>query len=208
MRALSSIASITMHCVVAAALLFGAAKSVQSNPARPPELTIIFPQADAPHQQSRPIVTSGPVPLSIDLGRVPPPHFQLEGGSTIPTTPAPFSPSLPWSMGSGPVAGWVDLGSQNGPQVLSGPLPTYPELLRQAGIEGRVVLEAIVDTTGRVRRDSILVVSWTNPEFVAAARQALLATLFRPAFVAGRAVRMRIRIPFEFTIQNGRGEPR
>ena len=76
------------------------------------------------------------------------------------------------------------IGSQDGPQVLTGPLPRYPELLRQAGIQGRVLLEAIVDTTGQVLRDSILVVSATQSEFVAAARQALLTTLFRPAFVA------------------------
>jgi TonB family protein len=70
------------------------------------------------------------------------------------------------------------------------------------------VLEAIVDTTGRVSRDSILVVSATNLEFVAAAQRALLATLFRPAFIAGRAVRTRVRIPYEFTIRTGTGRAR
>ncbi|OLC85930.1 MAG: hypothetical protein AUG85_00825 [Gemmatimonadetes bacterium 13_1_20CM_4_66_11] len=100
------------------------------------------------------------------------------------------------------------IGSQDGPQVLTGPLPRYPELLRQAGIQGRVLLEAIVDTTGQVLRDSILVVSATQSEFVAAARQALLTTLFRPAFVAGRAVRTRVRIPYEFAIRSGTGRAR
>ena len=41
-----------------------------------------------------------------------------------------------------------------------------------------------------------------------AARQALLATLFRPAFVSGRAVRVRVRIPYDFTIRNGTGRAR
>ena len=89
--------------------------------------------------------------------------------------------------------------------MLTGPLTHYPEMLRQAGVQGRVILEAVVDTTGRVNRDSIDVVSATHPEFVAAARQALLATLFRPAFVFGRLVRVRVRIPYEFTIRNGMG---
>jgi TonB family protein len=71
-----------------------------------------------------------------------------------------------------------------------------------------VVLEAVIDTTGRVLSQSIAVVSATNPGFVAAARQALQATLFRPAMVAGKAVRMRVRIPYEFAIRNGTGRAR
>jgi len=93
-------------------------------------------------------------------------------------------------------------------EVLSGPLPVYPELLRQAGVQGRVVLEAIVDTTGRVLAPSIFVVSTTNPGFVAAARRALLATLFQPALVGGKPVQMRVRIPYEFAIRNAAGRIR
>jgi len=93
-------------------------------------------------------------------------------------------------------------------EVLTGPLPVYPELLRQAGVHGSVVLEAVVDTTGRVLATSIAVVSTTHPGFVAPARQALLATLFRPAMVGGKAIRMRVRIPYEFAIRNGPGRAR
>ena len=100
------------------------------------------------------------------------------------------------------------LGEMKHAEVLTGPLPVYPELLRQAGVQGRVVLEAVVDTTGRVLAASILVVSSTNPGFVAPARQALLATLFRPAMVGGKPVRMRVRIPYEFAIRNGIGRAR
>jgi protein TonB len=92
---------------------------------------------------------------------------------------------------------------EGGPEVLTGPLPVYPELLRQAGIQGRVVLEAIVDSGGRVVPGSIAVVSATNPAFVAPARQALLATLFRPALVGGRMVAVHVRIPYDFTIRAG-----
>ncbi len=35
------------------------------------------------------------------------------------------------------------------PELLSAPPPIYPQLLKQAGIQGRVILHAIVDTTGR-----------------------------------------------------------
>ena len=94
------------------------------------------------------------------------------------------------------------------PEVLSGPIPVYPELLRQAGVEGQVVLEARVDSTGRVQRASISVVSATHQGFVEPARQALRATLFRPAHVNGRAVPILVRVPFAFSIRGGTGRAR
>jgi protein TonB len=94
------------------------------------------------------------------------------------------------------------------PEILAGPLPVYPDLLRQAGIQGQVLLEALIDSTGRVLVASISVVSATNPGFVDPARQALIATLFRPARVNGRAVSMLVRVPFAFSIRGGTGRAR
>jgi protein TonB len=93
-------------------------------------------------------------------------------------------------------------------EILTAPLPIYPELLRQAGLAGKVVLEAVVDTTGRVLAQSITLVSATHPGFVEPARQALLQTLFRPAMADGKPVRLRVRIPYDFTIRNGIGRAR
>jgi TonB family protein len=87
-------------------------------------------------------------------------------------------------------------------------VPAYPELLRQARIQGRVLLEAVVDTMGRVEPASLIVVSATHPGFVAPARQTLIATLFRPGRVHGRAVRVRVRLPFDFTLRGGTGSAR
>src|SRR5213076_3620814 len=39
---------------------------------------------------------------------------------------------------------------QEKPELLSHPPVVYPPLLQQAGIEGRVMVQAIIDTTGRV----------------------------------------------------------
>lgn len=208
MRAISSIASITVHCSVAAALLFGTAKAGHSNLKRPVEITVIPPLSRhevVDHGLWAPL---GPTAISIDvISKIPLPEFVIESSTTrtaFVSSGAPVSASI----GSGRAVEWVEMGSESGPQILTGPLPQYPELLREAGVEGHVVLEAIVDTTGRIQRDSILVVSATNPEFAASARRALSATLFRPAFVAGHAVRTRIRVPFEFMIQNGPRHPR
>jgi TonB family protein len=105
-------------------------------------------------------------------------------------------------------AGWNPWRSDESPEVLSGPIPIYPDLLRQAGVQGKVILEAVVDTTGRILPQSISVVLATNPGFVRSARQALLATLFRPAMTGGKPVRVRVRVPYEFTIRNGIGRAR
>jgi len=118
-----------------------------------------------------------------------------------------FSPAYSGPVSnSGTKPGGLDgLLTEEHAEVLTGPLPVYPDLLRQAGVQGRVVLEAVVDTTGRVLAPSISIVSATNPGFIAPARQALVATLFRPAMIGGTAVRMRVRIPYEFAIRNGTG---
>src|SRR3989449_6017314 len=46
--------------------------------------------------------------------------------------------------------GYAEAIVEERPELLSAPPPVYPQLLRQAGIQGRVILHAIVDTTGRV----------------------------------------------------------
>jgi protein TonB len=87
------------------------------------------------------------------------------------------------------------------PVMLAGPVPAYPEALRRAGMEGRVILEAVVDTAGHVEPGSLVAVAAAHPGFVAPARRAVAAALFRPARVRGRAVRVCVRIPIDFTLR-------
>lgn len=202
MRATGSTISLTLHVAVVAAALLGTATAGPRELSRPTQPLVWLP----PERDERVPVPSLP---------------GLDGGVVVPTIPSPTIPTTLDVVGSptrtllplvgaprvvgdgGPAAG--ALFSDEAPLVLSGPLPAYPELLRQAGIQGRVVLEAVVDTTGKVVASSIQVVHATNPAFVEGARRALRATLFRPGRVAGRAVAVRVRLPFEFTIRNGAG---
>jgi len=84
------------------------------------------------------------------------------------------------------------------PAFLSGPPLRYPPLLRQARIEGRVLVRAIIDTTGRAEPASVQVVESPHPGFNQAARNALLQARFRGGRVRGRAVRVLIEFPVEF----------
>jgi periplasmic protein TonB len=101
-----------------------------------------------------------------------------------------------------PVAGQVYLEAivEEKPSVLSAPHPIYPELLRQAGIQGRVVLRAIIDTTGRAEPVSIIIMQSPNPEFDRPSRDWLAHALFRPARVRGRAVRVLVEVPLDYRI--------
>ena len=86
--------------------------------------------------------------------------------------------------------------------VLLGPAPRprYPEALRAAGVDGRVVIRVVVDTVGRVERASLTVVAATHPLFVPAVEQAVARMRFRPAEAGGRRVRQLVEIPFEFVL--------
>jgi protein TonB len=80
------------------------------------------------------------------------------------------------------------------------PTPRYPEALREAGIEGEVTLEFVVDTTGRVDHESVRVLSSASDAFVVSVRDALVATRYHPALVGGQRVRQLVRQGFVFSL--------
>src|SRR5205814_316811 len=49
------------------------------------------------------------------------------------------------------------------PTLLSAPAPVYPALLKQAGIQGRVILPAVIQTTGRVEPASVSSMKPSHP---------------------------------------------
>ncbi|HEV8399291.1 MAG TPA: energy transducer TonB [Gemmatimonadales bacterium] len=102
-----------------------------------------------------------------------------------------------------PDAGQVFMESvvEERPEVLSGPQLQYPDLLRQAAIQGRVLVQAIIDTTGRAEPPSVKVIQSPNPGFDQSAKNYVLRALFRPARVHGRAVRVLINLPIDFKIK-------
>ena len=87
------------------------------------------------------------------------------------------------------------------PERISSPPLEYPDLLRQAGIEGAVTFEVVIDSAGHAEPGSLRVVGATNKAFEASARKAVLGSLFRPGRVGGRLVRVLVQIPVSFTIR-------
>lgn len=207
MHAISSAASISIHAAVAAAFLLGTTKSARPSPAPSDPPRIVFPRETTRSLESNSDGGGGLPSVNVprEVGPIPVAPMPQTEASARPVVPPDW---VPGDRGWGrEPTGWPSV-AETGPEVLAGPLPAYPDLLRQAGVAGQVVLEARVDTTGRVLRGSVVVVSATHPGFVEPARQALWATLFRPARVNGRAVSMLVRVPFAFSIRGGTGHAR
>lgn len=87
------------------------------------------------------------------------------------------------------------------PLLLRHPALRYPELLRQAGIEGDVLVEAVLDTTGAVERASLRVLRSSHALFQADALALVAGSAYRPARANGRAVRVRIAVPVHFALR-------
>lgn len=88
------------------------------------------------------------------------------------------------------------------PALLSAPPldRDYPTLLRQAGIKGRVVIEAVIDTTGKAELTSIEVVQTPHPGFNEAAKRWMTRALFRPARKDGKPVRVLVRQAIDYSL--------
>ena len=88
------------------------------------------------------------------------------------------------------------------PALLSAPPldRDYPSLLRQSGISGRVVLQAVIDTSGKAELTSIEVIQTPHPGFNEAAKRWMVRALFRPARKGGKAVRVQVRQAIDYSL--------
>jgi protein TonB len=100
-----------------------------------------------------------------------------------------------------PGAAFIEAVVDEKPSLVSPPQLDYPDLLRQAGIEGTVLIEVIIDTTGHAEPASLKVVQSSNKAFELSARDAVLKSLYRPGRVRGQAVRVLVQVPINFNIR-------
>ncbi len=79
--------------------------------------------------------------------------------------------------------------------------PRYPEILKSAGVEGEVLAQFVVDTTGRAENGSFKVLKTSHELFALAVKNALPGMRFLPAEVGGKKVKQLVQQPFVFAIQ-------
>lgn len=79
--------------------------------------------------------------------------------------------------------------------------PMYPDSLRNAGVEGAVTAQFVVDTTGRVDITSFVLLESTHGRFTQSVREALPRMLFRPAQLHGQKIKQLVQLPFIFKLE-------
>ena len=85
--------------------------------------------------------------------------------------------------------------------AIPGQSVNYPEQLKSAGVEGEVLAQFVVDTTGRYEQGTFKVLKSTNEQFTNAVKSALTRMKFYPAEVGGRKVKQLVQQPFTFSLQ-------
>jgi periplasmic protein TonB len=204
-------ASVTLHT----GLLALAVWSTQHPPLAPAvrrDTSVVFYLPDrrpeAPPPPAAPAVPPGTwrmpsLPSEIPLGL---PPLEPTAAPDLPAAAPEFLPASPSPVGTvppspAPPEGPVDVRVvEEVPMLLSHPVPRYPDILRQAGIEGRVVVEAVIDTAGRAERDGLRIASSSHALFSPEASALVLGSRYRPARFAGRPVRVRILVPVVFAL--------
>lgn len=81
------------------------------------------------------------------------------------------------------------------------PKPVYPSMLQSGRVDGRVVAQFVVDTTGHVDMSTFRALEATNDLFVNSVRRALSQWRFRPAEADGRRVRQLVQMPLVFEVR-------
>lgn len=78
--------------------------------------------------------------------------------------------------------------------------PRYPDMLRSANVEGEVLAQFVVDTTGRADMGTFKVLKSTHDLFTNAVKSALPNMKFYPAEVGGKHVKQLVQMPFQFNL--------
>ena len=142
-------------------------------------------------------VSSTLPPIDAQLGALVPPHDFGGPGSVTLTREGVTGRGVGDGLGD-------DLHTANGVDrevvPLRGATPSYPAMLARAGVEGAVLMQFVVDTLGRVERESMRAVRTDNPLFEQSVRDALARMRFIPAEANGRKVRQLVQQPYTFAL--------
>jgi protein TonB len=168
-------------------------QSPEATPLHQPDpLTPATPRdtpAETPREEPGPVLTDdpavppGPGPITGD------PHSHNPvGAAEGPSEPAP------------PLALPVYLTAEmSRPQPLHPILPRYTEPARRAGVQGTVIVEAIIDEQGRATNVRIL--RGLPMGLDRAAVEAIQQVTFKPAMIGNRAVKVYFTLTVNFAIQ-------
>jgi len=218
-----TMASIVLHSVLVGLAVYATANAAIQNE-KPRQEKIDF--VETPKDEPPPPKDEPPPPPPPDIVAAPPPPkgFQV---LTAPVEIPDVIPDIDLSKkvtdendfsGKG-VAGGTSKGVEGGKAVVQSDQPyfefqvekpvvpapgstspRYPDMLRQAGVEGEVLAQFVVDTTGRAEAGSLKILKSSHDLFIQSVKNALPQMKFIPAEVGGRKVKQLVQQPFTFSI--------
>jgi protein TonB len=218
--AVSVIAHALVITLVAAVTAHASDRTPADQPKVPDVVYFATPQHAQPERhEAAPSRTE--IPTQPEIPELP--YKIVEVPKTIPTGIPPVNPSLPpidpgqfaigsrrdiGNTGTGAAASRGGSGTFSVREVekavvpLSGnPRPAYPSMLQSAHVDGEVLAQFVVDTTGRVDMSTFRAIQSTNELFVQSVRRALADWKFRPAEVGGTKVRQLVQMPLTFKVR-------
>jgi len=205
--------SMVVHAALITGAVYATLRATEAGDLERPVIPLTYPTDPKPASPPEP---RAPAPGLLAIG-----PYVLQIPRAIPTeipppSRLPFDPLRFTGVDTGTTSLWGRDTATGGPRVpgavystdvveerperIGGPAPRYPEILRQAGVDGQVTVECVVDTAGRAEPASVRIVSSSQPLFDAPAREAVAASLFRPGRLGGRAVRVRVLVPLSFVV--------
>lgn len=210
---LGALGSIAIHGVtVGAAVLLTMPRTEPAAPERTIDLDPRVPFREPPGRPE-PDGARGPSPIERPTVPLIPPVDAPTGIPPIPETATGWP--LPNTGEAGDVAlpgDWEDGlgGSLDGvferavvdepPALLWSPRREYPRQLLQAGLEGTVIVEVVIDTLGLAELETLRVTASPHPALSRAARDVIARSRYRPGRLGGRPVRVVVRMPVVFEI--------
>jgi periplasmic protein TonB len=214
--------SLALHGMAVAALATLSVTAVREGPLR--AAAVVFHPSPRPEPSAAPSVAGG-TPGTTRRGQAPPvvvdPRPPIVSGAPIdvetdlldaPVGDAPIclSGCAPNASGSADTRGLpVPGGTGEGPGPLRpggdiqeprrirGTVPVYPDLARRAHVEGKVVLECVIDEDGRV---TDLRVMSGHPLLADAAKDAVGRWVYTPTRLNGQPVRVILTVTVKFEL--------
>jgi periplasmic protein TonB len=211
-----SAVSIAVHLAVIGLVATVTHRVVEAAP-KPVETVVHLPQKPPPVPETRttptttvhtaapaqgPLVLRAPTDIPIEIPTVDLSRAPITE-TTFATNAAPGDPSASAATGSQPEGDplWTAPTVDKSALALPGTAaPTYPEMLKSAGVEGETLVQFVVDTLGRAEAGSFRVLRETHAAFGESVRVALPRMRFLPAEAGGRKVRMLVQQPFAFAL--------
>lgn len=114
---------------------------------------------------------------------------------------APPPPPPPPPGRSGKAESPIFMAWEEAPVLIKMVKPKYPEIARKAGVEGKVVMQIVVDEKGNVI-EAVPVLAQPPGIFEDAAVEAIMQWKFKPARQRDKAIKVRMGQMMEFTLQD------